>query len=78
MIPLVTFFGLSIGGLLGGAPITETTLSWPGLGSFAVTSIQSYDYPVVMALIMITALMILMANLFTDLLYSIIDPRVAL
>ena len=70
--------GLSIGGLLGGAPITETTLGWPGLGRYAVTSIQGYDYPIVMGLIMVTALLILLANLFTDLLYSVIDPRVTL
>ncbi|MFX1283313.1 MAG: ABC transporter permease [Promethearchaeota archaeon] len=78
MIPLVTYIGLSIGGLLGGAPITETTLGWPGLGRYAVTSIQAYDYPIVMGLIMVTALLILLANLLTDLLYSVIDPRVAL
>jgi peptide/nickel transport system permease protein len=78
MIPLVTFIGLSIGGLLGGAPITETTLAWPGLGYFGVTSIRGYDYPIVMGLIMVTALLILLANLFADLLYSIIDPRVSL
>ena len=78
MIPIVTFIGLSIGGLLGGAPITETTLSWPGLGYYGVTSIRSYDYPVVMGLIMVTAILILLANLFADLLYSIIDPRVSL
>ncbi|UCE12413.1 MAG: ABC transporter permease [Candidatus Heimdallarchaeota archaeon] len=78
LIPLVTFIGLSIGGLLGGAPITETTLTWPGLGRFAVQSIQGYDYPVVMGLIMTTSLLILLANLLTDILYSIIDPRVIL
>lgn len=78
MIPLVTFIGLSIGGLLGGAPITETTLAWPGLGYFGVVSIRGYDYPIVMGLIMVTALLILLANLFADLLYSIIDPRVSL
>ncbi|MFW9904370.1 MAG: ABC transporter permease [Candidatus Thorarchaeota archaeon] len=78
MIPLVTYIGLSIGGLLGGAPITETTLSWPGLGYFGVTSIRGYDYPIVMGLIMVTAVLILVANLLTDLLYSIIDPRVTL
>jgi peptide/nickel transport system permease protein len=78
LIPIVTFLGLSIGGLLGGAPLTETTLSWPGLGAYGVLAILSYDYPVVMGLIMITALLILFANLFADLLYSVIDPRVAI
>ncbi|MHA1975376.1 MAG: ABC transporter permease [Candidatus Hodarchaeales archaeon] len=78
LIPLVTYIGLSIGTLLGGAPLTETTLSWPGLGYYGVISIQSYDYPVVMGLIMVTAVLILLANLFTDLLYSVVDPRVNL
>jgi peptide/nickel transport system permease protein len=78
LIPLVTYIGLSIGTLLGGAPLTETTLSWPGLGYYGVISIQSYDYPVVMGLIMVTAVLILLANLFTDLLYSVVDPRVTL
>jgi peptide/nickel transport system permease protein len=78
LIPIVTYIGLSIGGLLGGAPLTETTLSWPGLGSYGVLSIYGYDYPVVMGLIMVTAVLILLANLFTDIIYSVIDPRVAL
>jgi len=78
MIPIITYIGLSIGGLLGGAPITETTLAWPGLGRYAVGRFLQYDYPVVMGIIMITALLILLANLFTDILYSIIDPRVSL
>ncbi|UCG89910.1 MAG: ABC transporter permease, partial [Candidatus Heimdallarchaeota archaeon] len=78
MIPIVTYIGLSIGGLLGGAPITETTLGWPGLGRYAVGRFLQYDYPVVMGLIMVTAVLILLANLFTDILYTIIDPRVSL
>ncbi len=78
MIPIITYIGLSIGGLLGGAPITETTLAWPGLGRYAVGRFLQYDYPVVMGIIMITAVLILLANLFTDILYSIIDPRVSL
>jgi len=78
MIPLITFVGLSIGGLLGGAPLTETTLGWPGLGEFGVRMILAYDYPVVMGLIMVTAILILIANLLTDIIYSVIDPRVYL
>ena len=78
MIPVITYIGLSIGGLLGGAPITETTLGWPGLGRYAVGRFLQYDYPVVMGIIMVTAVLILLANLFTDILYTIIDPRVSL
>ncbi|MHA2343344.1 MAG: ABC transporter permease, partial [Candidatus Hodarchaeales archaeon] len=78
LIPIVTYIGLSIGGLLGGAPITETTLGWPGLGRFAVGQFIQYNYPMVMGIIMITAVMILLANLLTDIVYSVIDPRVSL
>lgn len=78
LIPIVTYIGLSIGGLLGGAPLTETTLSWPGLGSYGIQAIQSYDYPVVMGLILTTAVLILIANLLTDIIYSVIDPRVTI
>ena len=78
LIPIVTYVGLSIGGLLGGAPITETVLGWPGLGRFAVAQFISYNYPMVMGIIMITAVMILLANLITDIVYSVIDPRVTL
>ncbi|MFX1515503.1 MAG: ABC transporter permease [Promethearchaeota archaeon] len=78
LIPVITYIGLSIGGLLGGAPITETTLGWPGLGRYAVGRFLQYDYPVVMGIIMVTAVLILLANLFTDILYTIIDPRVSL
>lgn len=78
MIPIITYIGLSIGGLLGGAPITETTLGWPGLGKYAVGRFLQYDYPVVMGIIMVTAILILIANLFTDILYTVIDPRVSL
>ncbi|MFW9854779.1 MAG: ABC transporter permease [Candidatus Thorarchaeota archaeon] len=78
MIPLVTYIGLSIGGLLGGAPLTETTLAWPGLGSYAVQQFNNFNYTTVMGIIMVTALLILIANLLTDILYSIIDPRVSL
>jgi peptide/nickel transport system permease protein len=78
LIPIVTYIGLSIGGLLGGAPITETTLGWPGFGRFAVGQFIQYNYPMVMGIIMITAVLILLANLLTDIVYSVIDPRVSL
>ena len=76
MVPVITFFGISIGSVLGGAPITETVLSWPGLGLYALQGVLSSDYAVIMATTMIIALMILFANLFTDILYSMIDPRI--
>jgi len=76
LIPLVTFLGLSLGGLLGGTPITETVISWPGLGTYAVLALTSLDYGPLMATTMIVAFMIMLGNLFTDILYSIVDPRI--
>ncbi len=78
LVPLATFIGLSIGASLGGAPITETVMAWPGLGIYTVTSIGSLDYPPVMATSQLIALMIMFSNLITDIVYSILDPRIRL
>ena len=78
LVPLATFIGLSIGASLGGAPITETVMAWPGLGIYTVQSIGSLDYPPVMATSQLIALMIMFSNLITDIVYSILDPRIRL
>ncbi len=74
--PLVTLVGLYFGGIIAGAPITETVFSWPGLGRFYVTATLGLDFPVIMGITMIIVLMTLVANLITDLAYAVIDPRV--
>ncbi|CAG0943461.1 Glutathione transport system permease protein GsiC [Anaerolineae bacterium] len=76
MIPLVTMIGLRLGGLLGGAVIVETLFRWPGLGSLMIQSILSRDYPVVQVLVPQAALMFILANLFVDILYGYLDPRI--
>jgi peptide/nickel transport system permease protein len=76
LIPVITILGLSIGSILGGAPITETVISWPGLGRYALFGLLASDYSVIMATYMIVAFMTLFANLITDIMYSVIDPRV--
>ena len=78
MLPLTTFLGLSIGGLLAGAPITETVFSWPGLGNLYVVSTFAFDAPMIMALTMIITLMILFANMLTDIAYTKLDPRISI
>ncbi len=78
LIPLATFVGISVGASLGGAPLTETVMAWPGLGQYAIKSIASLDYPAVMATTLIVAIMIMLANLITDIVYSILDPRIRL
>ncbi len=76
--PIITVVGLSFGTLLAGAPALETTFSWPGLGYEFVTAVGKYDLPVVQGLTMIIAIMVLVANVGTDLVYALLDPRVRL
>ena len=76
--PLITLLGLSIGSMLAGAPITETVFSWPGLGRAYVTACERLDFPLIMGITMIIAIMILIANLIIDLVYAWIDPRITL
>ncbi|HEY7525639.1 MAG TPA: ABC transporter permease [Candidatus Limnocylindria bacterium] len=74
--PIVTSAGLDLAGLLGGAIISENIFSLPGLGSLAVDSVLQADLPVINGLTLVTAAIIIVANLFVDLLYAVIDPRV--
>jgi len=75
LIPVVTLVGIQLGQLLGGVVVTETVFSWPGIGKLIVDAIFARDYPVVMGSIMITATLFVLINLFTDLLYVALDPR---
>lgn len=75
LIPVITVVGLSTGTLLGGAVLTETIFSWPGIGKWLIDSIARRDYPVVQAGILISALTFIGANLVVDLLYGVADPR---
>jgi peptide/nickel transport system permease protein len=76
MIPTVTVAGLAIAGLLGGAPLTETVFGWPGMGRLAVDAIGRNDAPLIMGFTLITALMLVLANLVVDILYGYLDPRI--
>lgn len=75
LIPLVTDLGLRFGWLLGGAVIVETVFVWPGLGSLMVTAVQQRDYPLVQAAVLVFVTLFLLTNLFIDILYKWIDPR---
>lgn len=77
-IPVLTVIGLQFGTLLGGAVLTETIFAWPGIGQLAVTSIQARDYPMVQGIVFIFAAMFIVVNIITDLLYTVVDPRVKL
>ena len=76
LIPIITLFGLTLPSLLGGAAITETIFTWPGLGYMAVQSVGTNDYPVVLAIVMIGGVAVLLGNLFADVLYGLVDPRI--
>jgi peptide/nickel transport system permease protein len=76
LIPSMTLLGLSIGGLMGGTVILEKVFSLPGAGALLIDSIGARDYPVVQAATMIFAVMVILVNLATDVLYSLLDPRV--
>jgi peptide/nickel transport system permease protein len=76
LTPLVTIFGLDIGLLLGGAVLTETAFSLPGLGHFAILAIQANDLPEIMGVTMLAGFFVVVANLIVDVLYAVIDPRV--
>ncbi len=78
LVPLITFLGLSIGGILAGAPITETVFTWPGLGNYFVTMLGFLDFPVMISVTMIITIMILLSNLITDIAYTFVDPRVTI
>jgi peptide/nickel transport system permease protein len=76
LTPIVTIFGLDLGLLLGGAILTESTFTLPGLGQYAVVAIANNDLPKVLGVTMFGAFFIIVANLIVDLLYAVIDPRV--
>jgi peptide/nickel transport system permease protein len=75
-LPILTLIGLQLGGLLGGAVITETVFAWPGVGSLLVEAIQGRDYPVVQACVLLVSLSYVFVNTLTDLVYSWVDPRI--
>jgi peptide/nickel transport system permease protein len=76
LLPVVTLLGLSLPELIGGAIITETVFSWPGMGSLGITAVYGFDYPIIMAITVLTSFMIIVGNLLADILYGIVDPRI--
>jgi peptide/nickel transport system permease protein len=75
-IPVVTVVGLELGGLLGGAVVTESVLSWPGVGKLAADAILARDYQVVQGVVLLLAAVFIVLNLLVDLIYSWLDPRI--
>ena len=75
LVPVITLLGLQFGRLLGGAVITESVFSWPGLGRLTIQALQNRDFPVVLAAVFVISVTYTLINLAVDLLYGWLDPR---
>ena len=78
LLPMITVAGLQFPTLLGGALVTETVFTWPGMGRLFLDSIGYRDYPVVMGILMFSAVMVLIGSFIADMLYAAVDPRIRL
>ena len=76
MIPVLTVVGLQVGTLMGGAVLTETIFSWPGIGKWLIEAIGRRDYPVVQNGILLVATLVILTNFAVDLLYGVANPRI--
>ncbi|MCF6094131.1 ABC transporter permease [Microaerobacter geothermalis] len=76
LIPLVTIFGLTLPVFFGGAVLTEKVFGWPGIGLLFIDSVFMRDYPVIMGITMISAVLVVIGNLIADILYALLDPRI--
>ena len=76
MLPVVTVIGLQVGLLVGGTVVLERIFSLPGMGNFLLTSLEQRDYPAVQAVVVLSAMVVLLSNLIVDLSYALIDPRI--
>jgi peptide/nickel transport system permease protein len=76
LLPIITLFGFLIPGLIGGSIIMETVFAWPGIGRLAYQAVLARDYPLVMTINTITAVLVLIGNFIADILYGIADPRI--
>jgi peptide/nickel transport system permease protein len=76
LLPVVTNIGLEIPFLFSGAIVTETIFSWPGIGKLTIDATTQFDYPVLMGVLLITSLVVVLANLLADVAYAVVDPRI--
>jgi peptide/nickel transport system permease protein len=76
LIPVLTVIGLAFASLLSGAVLTETVFAWPGIGRYAVTASTRLDYPAILGVTMLTAVIYIAINLVVDVLYGVLDPRI--
>ena len=77
LIPIVTVLGVNVGFMLSGSVLVETVFGWPGMGRLLFEAVMARDYPVLLGLFIIICTMVIIANLLADIVYALIDPRVA-
>jgi peptide/nickel transport system permease protein len=76
VLPIITILGLSLPGLIGGSFIIEYIFSWPGMGQLGISAIFARDYPILMGTILFSSILIILGNLFADIAYALVDPRI--
>ena len=76
VLPIVTVLGLELGSLIGGAVVTESVFSWPGIGFLINEAVNGRDYPLAQAAILVTGVMVILVTLLVDVLYGVVDPRI--
>ncbi|WP_238915599.1 ABC transporter permease [Clostridium sp. YIM B02555] len=76
LLPIITKIGIALPMLVTGGMITETIFGWPGVGPYFITAIKGMDYPVVMAILVLSSTLVILGNLLSDILYSLVDPRI--
>jgi peptide/nickel transport system permease protein len=76
LLPVITNVGLEIPFLFTGAIVTETIFSWPGIGKLTIDATRNFDYPILMGVLLVTAILVVLANLIADVAYGIVDPRI--
>jgi peptide/nickel transport system permease protein len=76
VIPLVTVVAIDFGQIAGGAAITESVFAWPGMGSLFIDSLERRDYPILLAMLLLSGVFVIFFNLLADILYAVMDPRI--
>ena len=76
LLPLISVIGMMIPRLIGGSAIVESVFQWPGLGSLYLDAVQNRDYVTIMAMMLLTAVVVLLSNLLADVAYAVADPRI--
>jgi peptide/nickel transport system permease protein len=76
LIPITTLAGMHLGAMLGGAVVVETVYSWPGLGRLAYESVMGRDFTVLLGILLLSSLLVIVANAVVDVLHAVLDPRI--